>query len=661
MPSGRASIALASAIALAAAACHGGKAEPTGGAPAGAPGTAAPAPVEPATYLGPEIVLASPPRGALLVEGGQDSAVVTVSGQVCDAVHAITDLRLLGGALLPADGGTCRRFEAQQSSRWGLTIVHAEAVNDAGETGYLAQSFVRSPSWFASGSGDPAARAESGVVLQIDASVVDDGDRGTLDDVASVAQAALATLDLDAVIGEARFASPDNDGDHHLDQTSHGCLFWTQHNRATGFEAWKSGPVAHGPITVDALKLEEGGLSARVTVSRPAVPFRVTGNLDSGCLGDAQDTAEGVARADALVLEGRAAVGADAQGRPRVAFPALSATLAGLDLELRLGSLIDWTGLGNLIGDAITAQVRGPIQEAIRQAVQAALDDQLSGILGSLVDLRASLTLPPELNGTELVIEAAVDHLAFGPERAVIGSAVQVRAAHPRPDHLAAAGRGAIWLGGGRPDPSLLAGSPAVLAVKDDALNQLLHAAWLGGAFDLDDLSVVLGLSDLAGMKLSIHPTLPPLLMPRPGDPAAVDLGWGDVAFDATLTSPDGSARVKGFLSIMVTLERLQIDPGGRSFRPAFAPDPEVHVQLTDVNWDRLPATRRLATEMAESLLRSGLPQLLEHAIRSFPLPSLDLRTLGSGLPAAVLSLEEPRIARSGRYQLLGARPAQRP
>ena len=660
MPPGK-SIALLACLALAASACHGGQADPNGAPASGAPAAATPStPVEPAGYLGPELVLTSPGRGALLVEGGQDAALVSLSGEVCDAVHPIADLQLAGATLLGSGGGPCRRFEAQQASRWGLTIVHGQAVNDAGETGYLAQSFIRSPSWFTMGEGDPAARAESGAVLQLAASVVDDGDRATLDDVASLAQAALATLDLDAVVGAVRFASPDQDGDHHLDQTSHGCLFWTQHNQATGFEAWKSGPVVHGPITVDGLRLEDGGLSARVTVASPSVPFRVTGNVDTGCLGDAQDTADGVARAEALVLEGRAVVGADPAGRPRVAFSALTATLPGLDLELRLGSLIDWTGLGQLVGDAITGQVRGPIQEAIRQAVQSALDEELSRILRSLVDLRASLTLPPELNGVELLVEATIDHLAFGPERAVLGSAIQIRAAHPRPEHLAQAERGAIALGGSRPEPGVLADSPAILAVKDDALNQLLHAAWLGGAFDADDLSVVLGLSDVAGLKLSIHPTLPPLLMPRPGDGAGVDLGWGDVEFDATLTSPDGSARVKGFLSLVVTLERLQIDPGGHGFSPVFAPEAEVHLQLTAVDWDRLPATRRLATELAESTLRSGLPQLLEHAIRSFPLPDLDLRTLGSALPGVVLSLEDARIARSDRYQLLGARLVQR-
>ena len=126
---------------------------------------------------------------------------------------------------------------------------------------------------------------------------MDDGDRSTLDDVASVAQAALATLDVDAPIGEVRFASPDVDDDGRLDQTSHGCLSGPSTTGRPASRRGKSGPVTHGPVTVDALKLEEGGLSAHVTVWNPSVPFGATGNVDSGCLGDAQDTAHGVARA----------------------------------------------------------------------------------------------------------------------------------------------------------------------------------------------------------------------------------------------------------------------------------------------------------------------------------------------------------------------------
>jgi len=659
MPSWKPWIALLAGIALASVGCGGGKAQPA--SVAGEP----PAPdVEPATYLGPEIRLDFPSRGAMLVEGGQEPVVQKLTGEVCDSVHAITGFLPPSAVLSPASAGSCRGFQAQQASRWGLNVVLGQATNDAGEIGYLVQSFVRSASWFSNDTRDPAASAESGVLLQLDQSIVDDGDRSTLDDVASIAQVALATLDLDALVGDVRFASPDANGDGRLDLTSHDCLFWTQHNRATGFEAWKSGPVTHGAITFDSLTLGDGGLSVKVTVWNPSVPFAATGNVDAGCLGDVQDTAHGVARADSLSLAGRAVADTDAKGRPRIALAGLSATLAGLHVELSLGTLIDWTNLGNLLGEAIAAQVQGPIQDSIRQTVQSALDGQLSGTLASLLDLRASVTLPRELGGAELLIEAAIDHLSFTAERAVVGSAIQVRPATPRPEHAAAAAQhGAMMMGGSRPVPTVLAGSPAVLGLKDDVLNQLLHAAWLSGAFDAEDLSVVLGLSDVAGLKLAIHPMLPPLLMPRPGDATAVDLGWGDIGFDATLSASDASAsaRVSGFLSLVVTLERLQVDPGGSTFSPVFAPDPEVHLQITEVNWDRRPTTRTLATDMAESLLRGALPQLLAHAIHSFPLPSLTLTTIDSGLPRVALSLEDATILRADRYQLVGGQVVARP
>ena len=112
-------------------------------------------------------------------------------------------------------------------------------------------------------------------------------------------------------------------------------------------------------------------------------------------------------------------------------------------------------------------------------------------------------------------------------------------------------------------------------------------------------------------------------------------------------------------------MQRLHITKHHKRSREATSlgkfPDPEVHLQITEVNWDRLPTTRTLATDMAESLLRGALPQLLSHAIRSFPLPSLSLTTIDSSLPGVVLSLRDASIVRADRYQLVGGQVMARP
>jgi hypothetical protein len=619
----------------------------------------APAPAEPPSYPGPELRLEAPARGAMLEGGGEAPAPVVVRGQACDAFHAIASVTIGGQPVSLAGAGACRTFEAQVEGRWGLSIVRGQVVNDAGEVGGLAQAFLRSPGYFGTAGGDPSSRAGRGVLLQVGQELLDDGDRATPDDVATVAEQVLGGLDVDAAVGSFRFAQPDADGDGEIDAITHSCVLYTTTNKRTGFRAWKNGPVTHGGIRVDRLQLEDGGLGARITVRAVRVPFGVTGNLDSGCLGDAQETVTGDARADALVLEGHARMALDAQGRPQATFEALPATLSGLDLAIDLGPLVDWTGLGDLVGDAIAAQVRGPVQEAIRGAVQAGLEGQISRALAALASFRREITLPAALGGVELVVEAGLDRLDFTAERGAIGTSVQVRPASPRPEHAAAA-RGAIRLGGARAELGPMAGASVALGVADDVLNQFLHAAWMGGAFDAEDASRIVSLAGLPIVNLALFSSLPPVLMPRPDGAAGVDLGWGDVAFDLALDGSAAGARARGYLSLVVGLERLEIDPVGRTIRPVFAPGPEVHVQVTEANWDHLPTTRAVATRLLESLVRNGLSEVLSRALGAFPLPDLDLRALDPGLPPLVLSLQEPRTSRLGRYQVVAGRVAAR-
>jgi hypothetical protein len=607
-------------------------------------------PVEPADYLGPILTLEDPAPGAMLQIAGEGPVQVPVRGRVCDAVHALASLQIGGTSLAPGPGAPCQPFQAQVSSRWGLTVVDGQAENSAGEVGVLAQAFLRSPAWYGTADGDAASRAPGGLLLQVGQALVDDGDRATADDLATIAQRALASLDIDAAVGGQRFAQPDANGDGQVDTVSYGCLLYTASHKATGFAAWKSGPLTSGGITVDRLQLEDGGLSARLTLHALAVPLSVTGYLDSGCLGGAQMTVDGEARAD-IALAGRADVSLDAQGRPQVRFQSLTATLSNLDLAISLGALVDWTGLGNAIGDAIAARVQGPIQDAIASAARRALEERLGAVLGALGSFQLPVDLPAVLGGARLWVEAGVDRLDFRAQQAVIGAFVQVRPAAESPGHAGA--RGAMRMGGAAPDPSALGGAALALAVQDDALNQFLNAAWRAGAFDLQDLSGILPLNGPFDVKLALTSSLPPVLMPRPADAAAVDLGWGGVGFDLQLSSVTDAARVKGVLSMVLTLEGFEVAADGRSARPVFGAAPEVHVQVDDVNWGHLPTSRASAQAMMESLLRNAVTELLGRAVASFPLPVLDLRSLDPSLPPLRLALEDPRMVRLGRYQAI--------
>jgi hypothetical protein len=633
---------LAASVALAASACADG----------GARGPQDPAPVvEPAGYLGPTLALDAPSPGAMLALAGP----VALAGRACDPVHALSGATLGGApvALAPAAAGSaCRAFGAEFSPRAGLNVVRGEVVNDAGERGTLARAFLAAPAYF-----DPEGEgAASGLVLQAGQAFLDDGDRTTLDDVASLVEAVVHGRDLDADVGEVRFASPDANGDGHIDTVSHDCVFWTQRNKRTGFEAWKSGALTHGGVFVEALTLEDGGLSARLAIRGVRVPFGVTGNLDSGCLGDAQKTVHGDVTAAAITVEAHAAVGLDATGQPAVTFTSTTATLTNLDIDIALGVLVDWTGLGSLIGDAIEASVRGQIQAALRDGVKDALGTQIAAVLPALAAFGGELTLPAELGGGSLRLESGLDLLELTAEHLVLGTRVKVRAAEPGPAHPGAPG--AMRLGGEPPDPATLGGDTLALAIGDDVLNQLLHAAWRAGALDLADLGPLLPVEGVGpGTRVALSAGLPPVVMPRRDGAPGVEVGWGEVGFDIALAGERGSASLRGRLSLSVGLERLEADGEG-GLRPVFAPEAEVDVEVSDVDWDHLPTTRKLTEGLVRSLLANALPDLLGQAIRPFRLPALDLGALDPSLSGLSLRIEPSRAERAGSYHVVagGAR-----
>ncbi|MFO0584236.1 MAG: hypothetical protein U0229_18330 [Anaeromyxobacter sp.] len=641
--------------ALALAACHGGGRG--GGQGAAGPTPPAPPVPEPPGYLGPTLALEAPARGAMLDAPGP----LALTGRACDDVHAITSATLGGAPVALSGTGACRTFAAEVTPRVGLQVLRGEVVNDAGERGTLAQAVLVAPGFFdADGAG---ASAGSGLLVRLGQGFLDDGDRTTPDDVATVVQAVLDAQDLDAQVGDARIASPDANGDGAIDTKRYSCALYTVTNKRTGYVAWKDGPLTRGPITVDHLALEQGGVVARITVHALRVPFGVTGNVDSGCLGDAQDTVHGDVTVRALTLEAHAAVAAGAAGEPTLAVTSTSAALDGLDIDIALGRLVDWTGLGSLIGDGIESVVRGPIQAALRDGVRTALDSRLRRLLPAVAAMGGSVRLPSALGGGALALETGLDLADFTPERALVGLRVRVRPPEGAGGALHAGARGAMRLGGGLPAEAALAGDALAVGLADDAVNQLLHAAWAAGALEVSKLALEGGVPGSPGVHavVSVAPALPPVVMPRRDGGAGLELGWGEVAFDVALAGPRGSARVTGWLSLVIGLDGLGVDPATGTFRPAFAEAPEVAVELASVDWGELPASRSLTEALMAGVLRAKLAELLGSALGATPLPVIDLGRLDPSLPSLRLGFSGPRDLRSAGYSVVAGGVAALP
>jgi hypothetical protein len=272
--------------------------------------------------------------------------------------------------------------------------------------------------------------------------------------------------------------------------------------------------------------------------------------------------------------------------------------------------------------------------------------------VAGLGTLEASLAFPGARGGA-LEVASGLDLLDVTAERALLGVRVRVRPAAIVP-RLAGA-RGAMRLGGALPDAAGLAGEALAVAIEDDVVNQVLHAAWLAGAFDRAGLVFTGGVAGATGTRvvLDLEAGLPPVVMPRRGGSTGVDVGWGELGFQVTLEGPGGLAHASGVAAVVVGLDGLGASPDTGTFRPVLSGAPEVAVQVTSVDWDHLPTTRRLTEGLLEGLLRSALSDLLEDAVGALPLPVIDLGRLDPDLPPIRITLDRPRDLRLERYHVV--------
>ena len=90
----------------------------------------------------------------------------------------------------------------------------ATAEDSCGNYAVVAQSFTRSGQYFSAvTSQSSSARVNQGMVARLNQSVMDDYNRSDLDDVASLAQAVVQNIDLNAAIPGTLAVDPDGNGD----------------------------------------------------------------------------------------------------------------------------------------------------------------------------------------------------------------------------------------------------------------------------------------------------------------------------------------------------------------------------------------------------------------------------------------------------------------
>ena len=471
-------------------------------------------PAGPVPVSRPAFTITSPARADMLQAGTQGPADVTIAGQVCDRLYPIVSLTLNGTAVPVSGSPLCVPFSVTRESRWGLTILDGEARNSQGTVTRLAQSFLRGPDYFPAAFDTAApARVPQGLFAHLGQSVIDDGNRATVDDIATVVQLLLNTVDFNAAVPNPILNS--------VATTSYDCLLYTAVNRY-GYR------VTHGVLNPGAIGIQvavlpdpSGGLRTTIRLTGVSMPVAVTGWGDLQCLGEVSATAVGTLTATTITFSWTA--------QPE--FEPAGLAYQGSDHSVQFENLalnVDFSGLSfidNMIGDIVSGTLSA-FNAGLLNLLLNVLSPQVNDLLAGFVP-EPTVTVP--LPGVS--VAAQPDTFAFPPGVMRVGAAVQAWPTDVRSGP--APTRGALRRGGAAP---VFAGPAFELgtAVKDDVVNQFLWAAWQAGEFDLASVGALGCDTAQSGLAFATFAELPPVLMPgATGD--SVALGLGDLRLTGTV------------------------------------------------------------------------------------------------------------------------------
>jgi hypothetical protein len=293
--------------------------------------------------------------------------MVTVTGYAEDESEVVS-LEVDDEAQAMSPGGRAD-FSLPRASRWGLNVVSVTVRDACGNVGYGALPFMRSGSYYAaSTAASPPTPISNALTAQLSQTVVDDGNRNDLDDLASIGQAILDGVDVNGmvVLGEV---------------LSQGAV----RTDCTGFPGPTFESVGHAvqrhpnpayhltaEVLVDELRFYDGAVGFGVRVQNVNIPLRAAVGVVqcvTGVPSSEQITVDATVGLTSLSASG--IIGANvANGSVQTGVQAIDFSVNGLFLDLACGDL-GWAC------DEITGFITGALEGIVSDAVEGMVVDQL--------------------------------------------------------------------------------------------------------------------------------------------------------------------------------------------------------------------------------------------------------------------------------------------
>ncbi|MBI5511020.1 MAG: hypothetical protein HY903_19840 [Deltaproteobacteria bacterium] len=596
----------------------------------------------------PVVVITDPARDATVIAGSTDDAVLMVKGYVADTTSAVTSVHV-GDLALSIRASTERQtFTVPFTSRWGLSVVTARATDACGNAGWVAHPFHRSPTVAAPAtSAATAAAITEAMHAQVSQPFLDDHNRADLNDLASVAQAALSTFDPNQTMPRG-FLLVDSPA-RACDGCPTGSTF-VDLGLQVARDPDNAASIVFGAPRIDRLQLVAGGVEFALHLGRADLPLRIQARLEEctlGCSASQTATLHGWAGIGSLDVSGRIMVD--------VASGAVNASVNGLAFET-VGAYVDLDcGILDSVCDQITSRVVASAVSSIQSQATQMVSEQLSPLVKSALasaGITQSISLPAPAFAT-VSINVQPSRLSLCGQNVGLGvpAACTNHPATPAFFDLALATKvfpsrrgasiptnaaGALVYGGGSTTFDAATTSFG-LGVRYDFVNSLFWAMWYAGGLEIPDLKAALGAA--AGLDGSLAVGLAPVIMPGTNG-SLFDIGIGDIKLDAQadLAALQGIPSAAGqpidislSASLVVGVE-LGVDDATGTLRMTVTDTSRIYFQVDSVG-DRAYAA--VLGKALSDLLARELPKFLDQIISQVQLPAFNLKDV-LGLQADV-------------------------
>ena len=568
-----------------------------------------------------------PPRAAML----SGSAAITIRGKVSGPLSNLASVKVNGQKVSPMPGG---EFSQAVTSKWGVNIITVECADKNSKLDRRVQAYHWSSKYWPNTGGGAAMKMARGALARLYQKAIDDGNRTSVNDMASILEKVINALSFDKLIPSTLVS---------------GSYKVPPFGPTISYSVTKNGTFKVNPFSL-TLKARDGGLRVTGKTSYLELPVKAKAGV----------TVSGTVKIYNLSMDGDINMSKKSGGAVQMSVPRLDMSYSSLKVEI--GS-----GIIGSITSSITSGIASLFKNTILNKMEEEVKTAIPGPVKSFVtgfQFAQSFTLPSVLGSKTLSIYTDLDTILFDGN----GGSLGLNTAVYGTKGIASGKLGTIGTGAATFTAPGTNSAAMLIALRHDTLNQVLNATWYAGALKQDLSTLVNGLLKsgslplpftVTGLKLEVDALLPPILMPGKGQ-SDFELQVGDLKLKVEAKVKDSvgnpstikadvyvSAKTPGSitlsssnvisLNLSTTLSAYEVEINN------------LVVQGTGTNLGQLFVV------LIKDMVKVLLPQLGPQIIQSFPLPAIDLSSLGGsyGIPKGiVLKINNGTLSQQGGFMV---------